>query len=200
MELTPKQKRNLISTELEKYKNSQSDFYSERDAYINLNGAMARAVYAHDTKTAKIYSDDIKKMEKLSEEQDKRATWEIDEDTNKKVMTPNKSDVEFLDKFEIRKANLDLFHILQDELKKMNNEAKLCEKIKNTPKTDIEKMEILYVGLQEGIVDAKMKKGELVGKPINSERFRNNYPNATKTLEQTIEKHVEHENKKGNER
>lgn len=134
MELTPKQKRNLISTELEKYKNSQSDFYSERDAYINLNGAMARAVYAHDTKTAKIYSDDIKKMEKLSEEQDKRATWEIDEDTNKKVMTPNKSDVEFLDKFEIRKANLDLFHILQDELKKMNNEAKLCEKIKNTPK------------------------------------------------------------------
>lgn len=156
--------------------------------------------YAHDTKTAKIYSDDIKKMEKLSEEQDKRATWEIDEDTNKKVMTPNKSDVEFLDKFEIRKANLDLFHILQDELKKMNNEAKLCEKIKNTPKTDIEKMEILYVGLQEGIVDAKMKNGKLVGKPINSERFRNNYPNATKTLEQTIEKHVEHENKKGNER
>lgn len=46
MELTPKQKRNLISTELEKYKNSQSDFYSERDAYINLNGAMARAIRA----------------------------------------------------------------------------------------------------------------------------------------------------------
>lgn len=62
----------------------------------------------------------------------------------------------------------------------------------------IDKLTPLYVELQEGQIDVKRKYGDEVGKPIDADRFRYSYSNATKMLEQTIEKRAERETKKEN--
>ena len=106
----------------------------------------------------------------------------------------------FDEKFQIKfeKENPVLFRQLQNELELMNNEARLYEKIKDNKDKGIDKLTPLYAELQEGQIDVKRRYGDEAGKPIDADRFRRSYPNATKMLEQTIEKWAEKETKKEN--
>ena len=193
--ITPEQRRNVLSDDLENYAKSENDFLSLRKSFIDLNFSLALA-YEHDKQKAKKYLDAAKEIQGLEDKQDKRGKWEINEDNNKKVMIPHKDDEKFQTKFE--KENPLLFRQLQNELELMNNEARLYEKIKDNKDKGIDKLTPLYVELQEGQIDVKRKHGDEVGKPIDTDRFRYSYPNATKTLEQTIEKWAEKETKKEN--
>lgn len=193
--ITPKQRRNVIEGDLENYVKSENDFLSLRKSFIDLNFSLALA-YEHDKQKVKKYLDAAKEIQGLEDKQDKRGKWEINEDNNKKVMIPHKDDEKFQTKFE--KENPVLFRQLQNELELMNNEARLYEKIKDNKDKGIDKLTPLYAELQEGQIDVKRRYGDEAGKPIDADRFRRSYPNATKMLEQTIEKWAEKETKKEN--
>lgn len=190
---SPKQKRATMGVMLDEYKNSQDDFISQREAYINLNYALSYA-HEHDKDKSKQYADEAQKIEKIADEQDKRGTWITNEDTGKKEMIPSKEDEKYMEKF--LKENYQLSRELQNEYYLMQNEAKLYEKIKNNKDKGIDKLTPLYVKLQEGQINVKRKYGDEVGDPINSDRFRHSYPNTTKTLEQKVERWAEKENNK----
>lgn len=84
---SPKQKRATMGVMLDEYKNSQDDFISQREAYINLNYALSYA-HEHDKDKSKQYADEAQKIEKIADEQDKRGTWITNEDTGKKRDDP----------------------------------------------------------------------------------------------------------------
>lgn len=190
MELTPKQKREIINSDLNKYLSSKNDFVSQRQSFIDLNYSLALA-YEYDTQKAQKYLDDAKEIQDLKDGQDKRATIEKDEDNGKNILIPHNDDMKFKAKFE--KENLVLFRQLENELELMHNEARLYEKIKDNKDKGIDKLTPLYVELQEGQIDAKR---DYEGKPIDAERFRHSYANTTKFLEEKVEKWAQKENKK----
>lgn len=197
MELSPKQKRNVISADLDKYtqiqNESYNDFSAQRQNYIDLNYSLALA-YDHDKQKAEQYIQNAESTIKQIKKQDERATYERDEDSNKTIMIPHKDDQEIMGKFQTE--NRELHRKLEEELQKMNNEARLYEEIKAKKDKGIDGLTPLYVGLQEGLVGARLKHGELAGSPIDADRFRKSYPNATKTLEEKVEKWAEKENNK----
>ncbi|MCI6641463.1 MULTISPECIES: hypothetical protein [Campylobacter] len=197
MNITPKMKRNIINDDLEKFKNNyKDDFISLRQNYIDLNYSLAIA-YDYDRQKSKTYENEAENTSKLKEKQDKRATWQIDEDSDKRLLIPHKDDEYYQDKF--TKENMTLYRQLENEYEKMENEAELQQKILKT--TDTGKLMELYIGLEEGQADPKFnqKTGEIVkqGKEINTERFRYNYPNATKKMEKAIEREANKEIEKG---
>ncbi|HDX6250650.1 TPA: hypothetical protein RPV88_001895 [Campylobacter fetus subsp. venerealis] len=190
MSASPSGKRFVINQDLEKANEALSknynDFTAQRQAYIDLNFSLAYA-YEYDTKKAKEYQDNAEKMANLKDKQDERATYETNEDNNQKIMIPHKDDEKFMKQFQ--EENQKLYRQLELELEMMTNEARLYQKIKDNKNQGIDKLTPLYVELQEGQIDIKRN-------PINADRFRHSYPNATKTLEEKVEKWVEKENKK----
>ncbi|MBK3498193.1 hypothetical protein JJB27_03760 [Campylobacter fetus subsp. venerealis] len=200
MSITPKDKRNIISSDLEKIKNNdKDDFVSLRQNYIDLNYSLAIA-YDYDKEKSKAYENEAKSTSELKDKQNERAIGQLDEDSGKKLLIPHKDDEHYQDKF--IKENITLYRQLDSEYNKMEREAQLQQRILKTQ--DADKLKEYYIGLEEGQLDPKFnqKTGEITkqGKEINTERFRFNYPKATQKMEVAIERETNQEIKKENER
>lgn len=178
-EMNPVDKRKMLEKEINNYKQSNdNDFLQQKDAYVGLNYALAKA-HDYDATKENKYMNKIKEIEEPLKSISQRTEFSEDDPT-KKILTPNKEDEKLMNLF--KENNYSLYKEANQELKMMNKEKDFFQMVQNT--SNINQLVSSYHQLENGSGDTRMNHAIKEGNEINTQRFKNHYPKATKKLEE----------------